>query len=148
MACPCGHASLLLALFLLGARHCFAFDEVGELLCELLDTPAQEVDILVALLKEDLRQCRALALIAHVDDDQLIRLVFKAEELRYNLIAADVRGRVVNGLLNVIQLIVLWVPQIEQKELSVLGNSQHLGCIGHSRDLRCRLRNSCVRCHD
>jgi len=113
-----------------------ALDQVGEVLCKLLDSTANEVDILITLFKEDLGNLGSLALVAHVNDDQLIRLVFEAEQLRDHLVTTDIRSWVVDGLFNVEHLVLLGVSHVQQQKLCVLGNTQHLSSIGHCRNLR------------
>jgi hypothetical protein len=109
---------------------------MGEVLCELLDSSANEVDILITLFKKDLGNLGSFALVAHVNDDQLIRLVFEAEQLWDNLVTTNIRSWVVDGLFNVEHLVFLGVSHVQQQKLCVLCNTQHLGSIGHCRNLR------------
>lgn len=71
----------LLRLLILRLWDHFTLAKMREVLGELLEATANKIDILVTLLEKDLSNLGTLTFIAHVDHNELVRGVFKTEEL-------------------------------------------------------------------
>lgn len=91
------HGTLLGLLdgFLQRLRDGLSLDKLIELFKELFNATREKIDVLVTLLEEDLSDSGALALITHVDYDELVRLILEAEKLWDDLVPANIwRGKV------------------------------------------------------
>ena len=93
---------------------------------ELLNASTEQVYVLVALLKEQLCSSGSLPLIIHVDNDQLIQLIFEAEQFRNKLVAANVRSRVAHCFFNSPHYIFIRVSQVKEQEFGILSDTEHL----------------------
>ena len=127
-----GQLHSLLGLLVLREGDHFTLAEMGEVLRELLEAPANKVDVLVTLLEKDLSNLGTLTFVAHVDHDKLVGGVLKTEELRDEFVASNVWRRVIKRLLNVAVHVFLWLTHVQEEELGILSDAKHLSRICHS----------------
>jgi hypothetical protein len=127
-----GQLHPLLGLFILWLRDHFPLAQMREVVRELLEAAANKVDVLVTLLEKDLSNLSTLTFVAHVDHNELVRGVLKTEEFRDEFVASYVWRRVIKRLFNVAVHVFLWFTHVQEKELGILSNSEHLSRIGYS----------------
>ena len=122
---------LLLSKDLLRRGHIPTLDELGMVLQELLDASTQEVSVLIPFLAQQLGVLRALPLIIHVSDYQLVGLILEAEKLWNCLVAGYIRAWEIDCLLDAPQVVLVRVSKVEQQERCVGRDSKHVSGVGH-----------------
>lgn len=113
--------------FLIENWNLFALQSILHFLPEAFDPPAQQVHIVVALLEEVIHVLDSPLLVEMVQNYYFILLVFVLEQLGNDLVLLDAGAREIKGFFNVVLLVLVGVPQVEQQEVGLDAHRQLLG---------------------
>ena len=139
-----GPVFLLEFELLLGNGDLSSFAHVREIFQKLLNTARKQIRVLVALLSQHLSCLRALPLIIHIADNQLVGLVSESVKFGDWTVTRNVCRWEINGLLDVPELVLVSIAEIQKQKGRVSSQTKHICGVRYRRRL---WDTSAVRIH-
>lgn len=126
---------LLDFFLLLEEGHFFALQSFLDFLAEPFDSSAEQVQVLVPLFCHLGGVFYPWFFVVVVDDDDFVFFVFVGEQLRHVFVLLDPRSWVVQGLLDVVLVVLFGFSEVDEEEVSFDSDGELFGFDGYGGEV-------------